>query len=82
MSEHTPGPWVPSAGGWIQRMPADGARPIARMVYHNEADQRLIAAAPDLLKVAEMALRYIEGEDVDLSLQAMADTIAKARGEA
>lgn len=92
MSNHTPGPW------FAQRAIKDGwyivARDARQMVVHthdteeeygpiDDADARLIAAAPELLEALENLLKVHEGEGGtqhhagDMARAA----IAKAKGE-
>ena len=54
MAEHTPGPWS-TIGKWVYDV--ENPSPIAqclRPYEEGDANARLIAAAPDLLDVAEM----------------------------
>ena len=89
--KHTPGPWRIEDGARI--MPPHNATqlPIAKMgqLQHEsqiEANARLIAAAPELLEAAELALKVLEQSgmitrqllDADKELRA---AIAKAKGE-
>ena len=61
MSKHTPGPWkvVPSlneivnADHGLLRYDIRADYTLIGALYENEADARLIAAAPDLLEVAQ-----------------------------
>lgn len=57
MSTHTPGPWRvdihPSGGAWL-------VRPAVCYEIDNKANARLIAAAPDLLEAAQLALMIAE----------------------
>jgi len=85
MSKHTPGPWV-----WAERhhglygagpnnavldwFPYEGMHLIANA----EANARLIAAAPDLLKACQQALYALKGREHDGFLR---DAIFKATGE-
>jgi hypothetical protein len=61
MSKHTPGPWVAEErseigeGYWHVICPDDGIH-CQVMFEGTEADSRLIAAAPDLLELAEALL--------------------------
>jgi len=72
---HTPGPWgveQTSVSNWIGRMRADGAK-VEYIVAHtdrdylrddvlarNDANARLIAAAPELLEACKAGLRACE----------------------
>lgn len=87
-TQHTPGPWtfnetiprmVSSKEGYI-------TRDICRMdastmsALEQDANARLIAAAPDLLE----ALQYLmvaHGEQLDQAFQMAQEAIAKATGE-
>jgi len=76
MSDHTPGPWVveldPDGGFIITNGPAqrDGTwvlasrGPIAHLAGQSRANAWLMAAAPDLLEMARIALRAIEQHDI------------------
>lgn len=97
MSKHTPGPWahVSVTGGW-DGVAEDANRNsvICTLSLNNPANASLIAAAPDLLAAAELALSEAEGliydqldgtkefESAFAALQPVRDAIAKARGEA
>lgn len=97
MSKHTPGPWAVDESrhdGCINRIEpfrhigmASGYQVNPGDREENEANARLMAAAPDLLEALEQARKYvafafdqgIEGaEKTGLDLDA---AIAKARGE-
>lgn len=91
MSGHTPGPWeIPGrtrAGPFVAEARKNG-RCIADVTSGNDADARLIAAAPELLAFAEAVAEYDEyrTDDEDpreiltrLERRAQA-AIAKARG--
>jgi hypothetical protein len=98
MSKHTPGPWrvgnsfmesgVFSADGkTIVALTHGSARYYRRQeqIAEQDANARLIAAAPDLLE-ALMGLRlYVDpmmgGEEVDNAIRAANAAIAKATGE-
>lgn len=97
MTEHTPAPWywcdgeeekdlpyltsnagkICEFGNWEAYYPQCGELP-------NEADRRLIAAAPELLEVLERCIVVIDnGRVPPPNLQAAARAaIAKAKGEA
>lgn len=68
MSERTPGPWAlePNGPAWNLKSPdrAEHFLIFLGMLHNNagelEANARLIAAAPELLCVAEGALGYLE----------------------
>lgn len=104
MSKHTPGPWVArevSGAGWPgQRGFAidfnEDQEQIVDFVYE-EADARLIAAAPDMFEALDnitglsRALRVGGPDPMDLqglsdaleeAIHIAADAMAKARGEA
>jgi len=82
---HTPGPWrrqvIAPTFEHTAIQTADGKRSIARA--YKKGDARLIAAAPDLLEAASLAVAaYREGDDDDMDA-AIADlnaAIAKAKG--
>jgi len=89
---HTPGPWLNGPqgqplpcdiGDWDAiASPDDPDATIALVSRHSDA--RLIAAAPDLLEAASLAVAaYREGDDDDMDA-AIADlnaAIAKAKGQ-
>ena len=90
---HTPGEWnikyqhnvfggkrlVANCGGYTSNVPSDNADAV------NQANARLIAAAPDLLDACEMALGFCKDvynvgyKDVEIEL-ALLTAIAKAKG--
>ena len=89
MYQHTKGPWHTKrdgfstvyieariGGGWIQEVAACG--PAAEGKDQQEANARLIAAAPDLLIACRQALYALKGREHD---QFLRDAIAKATGE-
>ena len=93
MSKHTPGPWhYEQKGGGLVGIFPSGIETAVAFTRNNEADARLIAAAPDLLA----ALRYVyeyyapmtifddETGDTghDEAMEIVRAAIAKARGEA
>ena len=84
MAEHTPGPWAPyhlSDGSWAVARRDDVLPPLAWTV--NEADARLIAAAPDLLAALEEIVN-LEGFPDQFAYRAEAialAAIAKAKGK-
>lgn len=88
MTGHTPGPWAVSrlVGGEIGiYREGDGRRDLARVHLADtdaecEANARLIAAAPDMLRALERILVYADGDPVITSIAA--DTIAAATGDA
>jgi hypothetical protein len=82
---YTPGPWTVVDGPFHGIDAADG-EPVV-MLNHgitNEADARLIAAAPDLLKALVAMLvpdRYLDPYAETKRLRAARAAIAKATGE-
>ena len=93
---HTPGPW--RSQGWVPTwayIPVHGANHnlicsvyphTAKGYTHDdaEADARLIAAAPDLLRACELALAHVPRSDdaPDGGIHGfMERAIAKAKGE-
>ncbi|MHC3750731.1 hypothetical protein ACYKDZ_17825 [Stutzerimonas stutzeri] len=100
MTKHTPGPWLVE-GRTVYALNDDGYNRFSALVQdaHTpgdelEANARLIAAAPDLLEAAELALEVAEGwihDQLDGTgiagealgkLDSVRAAIAKARGEA
>lgn len=92
MNKHTPGPWSAelyenacyfegvSRDGWAVNGP--NMVPDYECPLFNEADARLIAAAPELLEALKDALCALEccGKDYPAATKALA-AIAKATGE-
>ena len=91
MSKHTPGPWSKKAiatilryarkndGLWIEECSEDEFIP-------DSADARLIAAAPDLLKVLDVLLKLRDSEvfvvdQWDKIIEEARAAVAKATGE-
>jgi hypothetical protein len=84
MSKHTPGPWEVDEPGTIYVGGWEGPYRIEMGADH-EADARLIAAAPDMLRVLEDVARWVGGmcscradDEYHDSLLAV---IKKAKGE-
>ena len=79
-NEHTPGPWTPAAGGYVKT--ADGkwyvGQAFASPGADEEANALLLAAAPDLLDLAELVMQVSDHPGLR---EAARLTIAKARGE-
>lgn len=92
MSKHTPGPWNavntgkhwnnPSIDNWVITFNEDGEQ-IVDHVYE-EADARLIAAAPDLLDALRDALCALEvcGKDFPYVMSKANSVIQKVNGKA
>jgi len=90
MSKHTPGPWNYRYGGMSVYPEANADVDIARVYQYrpmsaeeNEANARLIAAAPELLEALEEFVHHVEFQwhpDVATLKQAIA-AIKKAKGE-
>ena len=102
MNKHTPGPWLIEPQ-WSERCGGSVAvvnREVSGWdwdvcsVHSSEANARLIAAAPDLLEAAQLALQIAESwihdqldgtSSIDgalLHLDPVRAAIARARGEA
>ncbi|AKJ28808.1 hypothetical protein [Caldimonas brevitalea] len=90
-TEHTPGPWLftdpvkPSGGRYIRQAPeTGGAHEIAFVGYwetpRGEANARLIAAAPELLRELRRVHAALGGECFDWG--PTLEVIAKAGGAA
>ena len=81
MHKHTPGPWR------FYKCPCgmDGCRQykvsVQGSVGFDEADARLIAAAPDLLNALEMIMAGVAGCERDPEYEAARAAIAKVKGE-
>jgi hypothetical protein len=89
VTEHTPGPWrwqfVGTVGQWmVLDEHGNGLRIGGPPRDDLTADQRLIAAAPDLLEAAEKAIvAWSYGNtSTTQAMWALTEAIAKARGEA
>lgn len=95
MSKHTPGPWRLKRAThftqndlkeyyWVGFGPVGDETPIfKRDLTENEANARLIAAAPDLLRFVEFTLaeQIAHGESGDAQLISVArELIARAAG--
>lgn len=93
MSRHTPGPWKAEAGG-REPLVLAGLTPVAQVfalgesiddAAEEEANARLIAAAPDLLEALQDALSWIgklsdwAGAE-DPNIERYRTAIAKAEG--
>jgi len=97
MSQHTTGPWITISGGAPNRpieiiskglnvATVKGAKAYNVPEAYSEriANARLIAAAPELLEAAHMALKLIRGSgftDNTQALIALREAIAKAEGK-
>ena len=93
--KHTPGPWVASRGSFLFQIAINSESDTLAVVYgengENEANARLICAAPELLEALTDALEdydaWMKGAEVtpNESLQAWTNkaraAIAKAKGE-
>jgi hypothetical protein len=87
MSKHTPGPWTAGIHGLTVdavhpvRNDATGTTPVAFISGYfgeaQEANARLIAAAPELLAALEAVMTHAEAENADFSRAYAA--IAKAK---
>lgn len=99
MSKHTPGPWINAGNGdiiAIHPTQCGGVKDVCT-VYMTESDEddanaRLIAAAPDLLAALEMILPILldwhsdfpdsVGSKEEPAVRAARAAIAKAKGDA
>lgn len=90
-SGHTPGPWRVNEDTCVIAGHADAPFAVAQVYMGSDANARLIAAAPDLLRALELALGQLEGSkplsgvhasslraDIEIARAA----IAKAKGGA
>lgn len=83
-TKHTPGPWnaykYPDTKTWTVAAKASVASKIK-----DEADAKLIAAAPEMLEALETARKYVLGDigpgREDEVLEYFDAVLAKARGE-
>ena len=94
MNKHTPGPWRYSKAHKDVISMCGGIKKDVICEIVNEANARLIAAAPDLLEAAQLALQIAESwihdqldgtSSIDgalLHLDPVRAAIARARGEA
>lgn len=82
--QHTPGPWHIGQANWV--VSGDKSIPIAKVGQahaengEQEANTRLIAAAPDLLAAAKRIIYPDGGRDYPDGQEALARAIAKAEG--
>lgn len=88
MSKHTAGPWRLhqnwiDAGRYGSEEICSFCCPLSDQEYDNyEANGRLIAAAPELLKALIQAVAWMDGEQTPIdSLVRARKIIAKAKGE-
>jgi hypothetical protein len=82
MGKHTPGPWSKSERGYI--FAGDSCIASTSDLDENEANARLIAAAPDLLAALEQSLSWLSsypGGGANAAWRKASEAIAKARGE-
>lgn len=87
-AQHTPGPWKALAidsAGWVDivREGTDDAWPLpfaACKHFDQEANARLIAAAPDLLEFAQLWISR-QGDDTNYMTEMARAAIAKATGQ-
>jgi len=86
---HTPGPWfwrgLPRGGGSFLRARDEAVAYVVKSGMPNEADCRLIAAAPDLLEACESVIAAHDAVGTCNSgnkciLHGLRAAIAKARG--
>ena len=84
MSKHTPGPWkVEHNTAWNRDVDIRGCdgRQIAFACSLNEADAKLIAAAPDLLEACKFIMDRIENVAITSKMQIkLRAAIRKAEG--
>jgi len=95
MNAHTPGPWIIDPDATLplavirlssdENVDGDGICEIGERTPQNEADARLICAAPDLLAAAVDCISCADAADYDSmlnALDALRDAITKAKGDA
>lgn len=92
-AKHTPGPWRlrPSSGGRPAIIYGNDGWPVANVAtYHGrvepgqqDANANLIAAAPELLAVAQLTLEWLQrsGSLFPMIRRELAATVAKATGQ-
>ena len=85
MTQHTPGPWIvwPDNNNRLQVGQSTNytvAEMMQTPIHGQEANARLIAAAPDLLDALQH-LMVAHGEQLDYAFQQAQEAIAKATGE-
>lgn len=89
-TKHTPGPWKLKRSGTISdnngELVATTGYRVAVYSEEDDANARLIAAAPELLSAGEWMLALIDGKEQmpkpgDEVAEALRAAIAKARGE-
>ena len=78
MIKHTPGPWAMTPGRHLERACVWDSDSRAVATVMTDANARLIAAAPDLLKALDVALSFISDRAAKRVIVA---AMAKARGE-
>ena len=89
MTEHTPGPWGVKARYKSRVVESQAGEAVAGVympsgdnVLVQQANGRLIAAAPDLLDALEVTVKRFMDEGYDsTNFEEAIDAIAKARGE-
>jgi hypothetical protein len=84
--KHTPGPWTyyPESDSSCSAIVAPGAFVCEFIESPNEANARLIAAAPDLLEALEDCLRVVEflaSDSCPTTIQNAKAALAKATGD-
>lgn len=84
--EHTPGPWSYMQDGkepyWSIGMNGKGPQHGHAMVYTNEDDARLVAAAPNLLAVCQEILQFMVPDDDDTGpATRLRRAVSKATGD-
>lgn len=91
MSKHTPGPWafneaerkILATNVWIAKTPTLTAAASPSVCEEVNANNRLIAAAPELLAAAKILVEHIDSVEIDHSfagLGTLRDVIKKAEG--
>lgn len=85
MSKHTPGPWIWDIHGEEVVVANERLEPVASLPEqwdNQEANARLIAAAPELLTELQECVEYIKAHGGPRSLVGLAEkAIAKAKGQ-
>jgi hypothetical protein len=78
MSKHTPGPWHLFERNHLCIESDTGNVALCNLARNSEADARLIAAAPDGLEAAHVALVELEAVEKEIGIASRAVPMLKA----